>query len=490
MRFPEAFTVEMNQLFSDWMAPSDADAFWQSLDQPSASGLRANSLKISRDDLRRLLVDLTGVSADQFPDVPWADDGLYIPDTLQPGQLSLYAAGLYYIQEPSAMLPAAALAVRPGEKVLDVCAAPGGKASRLTSDLQGEGFVWANDLSQRRTRALLRNLEMNGGRNSLITCASPDQLAAHLPAYFDAILVDAPCSGSGMFRDDPVAIRSWLDYGPAASVPVQRDILASAWHMLKPGGRLVYSTCSFSVAENEDNILWFLERCPNASLLPIEKPSGVSDGLPLSCAMSMTARIWPHQTRGDGHFCALLAKHDSNPSDGDIPAAFDRLTEASPEQKDSLERFFSTTLSGEGLAKMTKWLRMGWLRQENGHLHLLPRADLPLSQVSKVKTGLFLGQIRPIRNQPPRFEPSQALLMALDASDLRCVFPTGADSDQIRRYLRGETIQWQDTWPADTTRYAAIALATPVGMYPVGWLKADQPPVLKNLYPQGWRRSS
>lgn len=490
MRFPEPFIAEMNDLFSAWGQPSDAQSFWLSLEQPSAAGIRANTLKINRCALRRVLSEQTGIAPEQFPDVPWDDDGLYLPDSLHPGQLSLYAAGLYYIQEPSAMLPASVLAARPGERILDVCAAPGGKATRLTSDLQGEGFVWANDLSQRRTRALLRNLELNGGRNSLITCASPEQLAQSLAVAFDAILVDAPCSGSGMFRGDPAAVRSWQDYGPATSVPVQRDILEAAWHMLKPGGRLVYSTCSFSLVENEENMIWFLEHHADAALRPICKPDGVSDGLPLTPAMSATARIWPHKTAGDGHFCALLHKNGQADAVDHSCADTAALIEASDKQKESLQRFLDDALSEQGRIKMADWFHRGWLRQENGHLHWLPRHDLPLASVSKVKTGLFLGQIRPIRHQPPRFEPSQAFLLALDASDLRSVFPAEPESDVIRRYLRGETIQWTDTWPETSVSYAAMALNTSAGVFPVGWLKADQPPVLKNLYPQGWRRSS
>ena len=502
MKLAQDFIDEMNQLFRSFPEAGDPAAFWDTFDQSFAYGLRTNSLKISPAQLVGQLGRILDLPADQFEAVPWSDDGFYLPQNVQPGRLSLYAAGLYYIQEPSAMLPAAVLAASPGELVLDICAAPGGKSARIAADLQGEGLLWSNDLSQKRIRALLRNLEMTGCRNSLITCADPKELASQLPAAFDAVLVDAPCSGSGMFRRDPSAVSSWLDYGPAASVPVQRDILQAAWKLLKPGGRLVYSTCSFSLAENEENIVWLLDHYSDAEIKPINKSPEISDGLMIRPELRHTARIWPHHTRGDGHFCALLQKRSADRMDiaADCLSAHPKRGRdiAKDSCKDAFFDFVQKTLSDSGKDKLQAWLKSGWIRQENNHLHWLPERSLPLENLKKIKTGLFLGQVKAIAGNQYRFEPSQAFLLGLQAEDFARIYIADAADELINRYLKGETIQWPEAdeskqhhqIPGKPGEYAALAIGTRQQAYPVGWLKIMTPPLLKNLYPQSWRKPS
>ena len=502
MTFPEAFITEMDSLFETYPETGDIQAFWRSFDAPSPAGLRANGLKLSKTALRNCLLETLSAirpiaEPAPFPDVPWSCDGLYLPPGFQPGQLNHYAAGLYYIQEPSAMLPAAVLNAKPGEKILDLCAAPGGKSARIAADLQGQGLLWANDISDKRTRALLRNLEMTGCINSLVTCAKPRQLAEQLPGYFDAILVDAPCSGSGMFRRDPSAMKSWMKYGPQISVPVQRDILAAAWQMLRPGGRLVFATCSFSICENEENAAWLLQAFDDARLVPLPQTEGVSQGLSLTNQTQGAARIWPHLTRGDGHFCALFEKclHSENKPERSVSASKQKsLMPAEDWQKTVFSDFVHEQLSRAGQEKVDQWLMKGWLRQEKENLHWLPDADLPLDKIRKIKTGLFLGQTKQSGRGQARFEPSQALLLALGSDDFRYVFPAAPDDIKINAYLRGETLQWTDAAEAldypPPSAYAAVMQQTLEGRFALGWAKQMTPPLLKNLYPQGWRRTS
>lgn len=485
---PPAFVAEMKTLFDHAGLMGGWPDFLASFSRPSTGGLRANTLKISAPDLRCLLADAFGLQPSEIRPVPWTDDGFYLPADCQPGKLPWHSAGLYYIQEPSAMLPAAVLAARPGDRVLDLCAAPGGKSCRIAADLQGEGLLWANEISADRVRALLHNIELTGCRNSLITQETPQRLAERLPGYFDKILVDAPCSGSGMFRRDAGAIDSWLSYGSEPCTRLQREILTEAWQMLRPGGTLVYSTCTFSISENEEMIQWLLSRQPDASVEPIPLRPGISAGL-----LSGTVRIWPHLAEGDGHFCAMLSKK------GEPAAQADRLhpgtmtgagqPDALPAVWQAFDRFCRETLSDEGWQRLQEKRAVWGHRLERDCLHLLPPGVSAPEGLKKVKTGLFLGQVKVLRDQSALFEPSQAFLFALTVGDLRQTVKGGAASDLIRRYLRGETVSVtvdSDHQPA--RGFAAVCLESPQGSWPLGWVKAMGNGLLKNLYPQAWRR--
>ncbi|HBP38123.1 MAG TPA: SAM-dependent methyltransferase [Clostridiales bacterium] len=493
---PPSFTEEMQALFRQFGREKEWPDFQACFRQAPAGGLRANTLKISRQDLQNLLAAELGLDPDYLAPVTWSDDGLYLPAGCQPGKLASYAAGLYYIQEPSAMLPAAVLAARPGDRILDLCAAPGGKTCRIAADLRGEGLLWANDVSAVRVRALLHNVELTGCANCLITQETPQHLAQNLPGYFDRVLVDAPCSGSGMFRRDPSAIESWLAYGSAPCTALQISILEAAWTMLRPGGRLVYSTCSFSLAENEALILGFIEQHPESRIVPIHKDSGVSDGLPLRSDLTGTARIWPHQAAGEGHYCALLQK-DSSDESADVPEqVFSAGKRQEPEMADAAANqvfadFCRQNLSDAGLARIQQACRDGWLRCDRGCLHLLPAAMTVLSDLKKVKTGLYLGQMRPIRGGRLIYEPSQSFLLSLKAGDLKRAVGGTLKSDLIRRYLHGETISFGNTVSAEAGEYSAVVLEDMEGgRWPLGWVKPMPGGHLKNLYPQAWRHQT
>jgi hypothetical protein len=347
-------------------------------------------------------------------------------------------------------------------------------------------------------KALLHNLEKTGCVNGIITQESPDRLADPLTGFFDKILVDAPCSGQGMFRRDPAAVDSFLAYGSLHCVGLQRGILKSAWKMLRSGGRLVYSTCTFSILENEETILWMLEEFPDCRLEPIKKLPGVSDGLPLMPELAGTARIWPHLSKGEGHFCALLRKLqvESAPDLKSLVGtrwADTLLPAADLPSWDAFDAFCRENLTGNGREKINRFLADGYPQLENQALHILPGGFSIPRHLRKIKSGLYLGQIRPIRDGRILFDPSQSFLLSLDEADLRFRASGTAGTDLITRYLRGETLESPDGLAAGKGHFAAILLE---GLpdrsgnrpaWPLGWAKMQQGGLLKNLYPKAWR---
>jgi len=341
----------MGELLGD-----EYEAFLDSYKRPTRRGLRFNLLK-TQDDLSGLYHDLsltqesggdTGrLNNSDKPDtkpapisqVPWCTEGFEYPTEARPAKNPLYNAGLFYIQEPSAMSPAAVLRPRPGQRVLDLCAAPGGKSVQLAGYMQGQGLLVSNDASPSRSRALVKNLEMAGVTNAIVLTEMPHRLAARFEGFFDCVLVDAPCSGEGMFRRDPDAIKAYTANKPEACATLQQEILRHAAKMLRPGGRLVYSTCTFNTVENEGTVAAFLSSHSYFTLMPIGHESlGLSPGYsicqpgaattttttihqraedatkinPGHITLEHTARIWPHKAPGEGHFIALMMKTGGN----------------------------------------------------------------------------------------------------------------------------------------------------------------------------------
>lgn len=483
MLLPDKFVLEMKHLWQFDNPPGRWDDFLSVHDQPSASGLRANTLKITPEDFINRHKDW------HLSPVPWAVSGFYLDGEIAPGREPEYLAGLYYIQEPSAMLPAEVLNVQPGDTVLDLCAAPGGKSTRLAERIGENGLLWANEISSERVKALLKNLELMGIDRSIISNETPERLAAQLPAFFDKILVDAPCSGSGMFRRDPYAINSWEKYGPASCVVIQKDILKAADHLLKPGGHLVYSTCSFSISEDEQMIADFLEEHTQYRLIPYDRPESVSDGLALTANMTATGRIWPHLTRGDGHFCALLEKIGNSEQPPNLG-----VTESTQAQSDlrfdSYLKWLHSALSDAGREKLKQREAWAHYRLHQDHLHLLPNNLEGLPSLRYVKTGLYLGSFRSLKNNVWRFEPGHALILSMQAQDFNYKFSLERDDPMLKKYLRGETLEWpEDTWPEQgwpENAWVAVCLEA----YPLGWARTQGPGQLKNLYPAGWRRQN
>ena len=271
---PEQYQAQMRALLGE----AEAAEYFEALEKKPCSGIRLNEKKGSVSELEALLVRSGLFEKSGMKKIPWIPNGYYVEDVQCVSAHPYYRAGLYYIQEPSAMTPAASLPVGQADRVLDLCAAPGGKATQLGSCLSPEGFLLANDISVSRAKALLKNLEMAGMDNICVTAEDPVRLAEVYPSFFDKILLDAPCSGEGMFRRDPKAVRSWLEKGPDFYAPVQESLLESAYKMLIPGGMLLYSTCTFSETENERQIIAFLKRHPDMSARRIAPYEGFSEG--------------------------------------------------------------------------------------------------------------------------------------------------------------------------------------------------------------------
>ena len=461
-QLPEAFLLKMQELLGE-----EFGQYLESFKEEWKPGLRVNTLKLSPGELAEL-VPWT------LEPVPWADNGFYYDGTLdgevlRPSKHPAYYAGLYYLQEPSAMTPAAMLPVVPGDRVLDLCAAPGGKSTELASKLKGRGMLVSNDISYSRARALLKNLELAGAANICVTSEVPEKLAGVWPEFFDKILVDAPCSGEGMFRRDEDMVKDWNEKGPEYYVPIQRQILSQAAAMLRPGGYMLYSTCTFSVEEDEENVAYVLEEFPQMQLccLDLDKVPGACGGFGLSGCM----RLFPHRLKGEGHFLALMRKKGGDDGGKEILPPMDSGTAGKRVRAVEKEKELDAFLRQSG----AEW-DYGRIVIHQDNAYYLPEGlawNLPLRFL---RTGLFLGELK-----KGRFEPSQALAMSMKAGQFpnTVSFP-GGDS-RVLRYLKGETISLE----GDEGPVKGWCLAAMEG-FPLGWAKGTGMS-LKNKYYPGWR---
>ena len=385
-----------------------------------------------------------------YPPVLWARDAYGLEQSSAAGAHPLHAAGAYYLQEPSAMAAVAALDVRPGQRVLDLCAAPGGKSTQIAALLEKSGVLVSNEIVPSRAKILSQNIERLGVIRAAVTNESPDALARKWPGWFDRVLVDAPCSGEGMFRREMEARAQWNPQAPAGCAARQRQILEAAAAMLRAGGGLVYSTCTFNETENEGVIRSFRAAHPDFS------PEAFSlDGVGESADGCL--RLWPHRVRGEGHFVARLRK------DGVSPIPQIDGADAPGPPPDFLCQ-----------AGMVGDLPGGRVRQSGDRVWLLP-SDLPdLSGVRALRTGLSLGQWR-----GKRFEPDHALAMASGPDAFaRAAF---VSEGQARRYLNGETLGGEGFEKG----WTVVSLC---GLN-LGWAKCADG-VLKNHLPKGLRRSA
>ena len=376
------------------------------------------------------------------------------------------------------MAPAAVLPVCPDDKVLDLCAAPGGKSTELGARLQGEGLLVSNDISNSRAKALLKNLELFGIPNICVTSETPEKLASVFGPYFDKILVDAPCSGEGMFRKDPDLIKSWLERGPEYYAPIQRQILKSAAAMLKPGGMLLYSTCTFAKLEDEDTIQWILEEEPDLELVPIEPWEGACggfDGMPV-------IRLFPHKIEGEGHFLALLRKKDTQAPDGGkfsgSIGSDNRSGAASGKDSAQVRRLEQESDFGQWEAMLTQALDHSRIMVRDGMVYYLPKCFDRSWNLRYLRTGLLLGEWK--KN---RFEPSQAAAMALPMKEFSQTVSLSAEDDRTIRYLKGETVF---PTPEESSGLKKGWVLIGVDGYPLGWAKYTGSN-FKNKYYPGWR---
>ena len=493
IQLPEVFLDRMKGLLGE-----EYHEFLKTYDQPRKSGLRVNTLKIDPERFEK-------IAPFRLSRIPWIEEGFYVDPGDAVSKHPYYDAGLYYLQEPSAMTPAYVLDVQPGMKVLDLCAAPGGKATALGAKLGGEGLLVANDISASRCRALLRNIELAGITNAYVTNAVPTHLAGQFSEFFDRVLLDAPCSGEGMFRKEEEVIRAWTPEKNDQCARIQKELIVIAASMLRPGGQMVYSTCTFSELENENVIRHLLREVPDMHLMELPRCEGFAPGLG---ELSGCVRLWPHRIGGEGHFLALLEKDDAGgkgrTSDMET-AGFgkkypDREAPGRAGSKPSDRR--SSGSRKKGSAKPASQSGPGMSRQDRKLVELFIRetginlsaenmevrgGQVYQSAVSGeenrgirfLRNGTYIGELK--KN---RFEPSQSLALSArickeDTARI-CLSP---EDPRLKAYLRGESIPLS---PEEHSISGWVLVCA--GDYPLGWGKSTGG-LVKNKYASGWRKS-
>ncbi len=449
MQIPDEFKNRMQS-----MLKGDYPAFLQAFTQGGEhTAIRINVLK---QNARESIFAVAG----QLEPVPWCPDGYYTDKSKLSGRHPYHIAGLFYFQEPSAMAVVEALAIEPDDRVLDLCAAPGGKATQAGVKLQGSGLLVANEIISKRSAVLAENIERMGIRNAVVTNESPEKLTAYFPSFFDKIIVDAPCSGEGMFRKEPQAVTEWSEEHTRSCAVRQAAILDSAAQMLAPGGKLVYSTCTFAPCENEGVVDALLSRHPELSLCEISGmdmlPCGNGDWVDSQWDLTNTKRIFPHTNRGEGHFLALFEKkrqknvsHETTLQKEEKKAVWYREFE---------KQFLNIKLDGQIISF-------------GDHLYLKPSDTGDFTGIRIVRPGLHLGICK-----KGRFEPSHALLYTLSRQNIKNTLSFQLDADEIGRYLRGETLS------CDWSGWGAVC----ADEYPLGWGKASGG-ILKNHFPKFMR---
>ena len=459
---PKPYVDAMKELLE-----GDYDAYIRSLDEKPYVGIRTNLLKLTKEKLKEILDR-------DFKEIPWVKEGFYFEEekgVLTTPSLSniekiksisknpYYFAGLYYIQEPSAMTPAMVAGIKPGDKVLDLCAAPGGKSTQAASYLQGEGLLVSNDFSASRVKALQKNIEVSGIDNVLITNEDPKNLSKVYIEYFDKIIVDAPCSGEGMFRRDSAVFRAYLGRGPEFFTGLQVSILNEAAKMLKPGGTLVYSTCTYSKVEDEGSLSEFLENHPDFKIDKIKPDFGFEE----SKTLPGTIRLFPHKIKGEGHFVARLKK-DDRAGEKNENKTKDKKKRKIPKLPEELLEF---------LGKIKRDWDYERIFINKDYAYYLPKDALIDKSLHYIRTGLLLGEIK--KN---RFEPFQALAMNIKFDEWENPLNLSAMDERVIKYLKGETIEADD-------EYMGIRLVCVDG-FSLGFVKQNKKSC-KNKYYQGWR---
>ena len=508
---PREFEIKMKKLLG-----AEYEEFLASYDRPRNFGLRVNVDKISTEEFEKK-------APFHLTKIPWTENGYYYEEQDMPARHPFYYAGLYYLQEPSAITPASRLVSQPGDRVLDLCAAPGGKATELGARLHGKGVLVANDISASRAKALLKNVEVFGIRNSFIVNEVPAKLAENFPEFFDKILVDAPCSGEGMFRKDPAVAKVWDGNKPYECAKQQKEIITRAAQMLAPGGDLLYSTCTFSPEENEQVIQFLLDSREDMEIREIKPFDGFAPGRPDvayegwnseesenrkmgSADLKKCVRIWPHKMAGEGHFLALLHKRAPEETAGEQKN--DRVVSNNSEttvdeQKNQVQGVISD-IKGIGKPEtkaLTEFfadvsMEMNWKQVEvrKGQVYLVPEALGARKGLVFLRNGLYLGEIR-----KDRFEPSQSFAMALKKKEYMAVIDLDYSDMRVEKYLRGETLDVDDIVAKNLQAASEADLPKAVGKrlekgwqlvcvngYPLGWGKLVNG-TLKNKYHAGWR---
>ncbi len=454
---------------------ADFPAFAAALEAEPVSGLRVNTLKLSADEFRKI---------SPFPlgdPVPWeASAFVLLSSDISPGLHPYHLAGLYYLQDPSAMSAAALLDPQPfdaaqgqpGERVLDLAAAPGGKTTHLAARMHGSGLLVANEIKEKRLGHLAMNVERWGAGNVVVTHETPERLADHFGAFFDRVLVDAPCSGEGMFRKDRGACLDWSPEMVAGCAVRQRNILRVAVQLVRPGGRLLYSTCTFAPEENEAVIAALLDEFPEFEAEALPLFPGFEQGRPEWAgredreALRAAVRLFPHRLSGEGHFVCRLRRREqaaSRPGRRPRPSGRAALAEMNRLQSDLWRDFARDALTADFTADR--------LRVRAERLYFVPEEMPDFGNLRLVHPGVWLGTFK-----TGRFEPAHPLALFLRPGGARRTLNLSPAEPALTAYLRGE--------PLPAPGEAGWTLVTVDG-WPLGWGKRVQG-LVKNHYPRGW----
>lgn len=436
----EQFDARMKSLLKD-----EYDDFKKALLEKPVKGLYLNR---NKKNVERVLEE------QYIEHHPIVENGYLYDENYHPGRSAYFLAGLYYIQEPSAMLVADALPIEPDDFVLDMCAAPGGKSCEIASRLTGEGVLIANDIEASRARILSENIERFGLDNTIVTNVDPMRFTKQFQEAFDKIVLDAPCSGEGMFRKLEQAVDTWSEDKVLECAHIQKNLLKGAYDMLKQGGMVIYSTCTYSYEENEAMVHYAVDEL-GFELLPLSKSHGLCPGVDLD----EVVRCYPHHYRGEGHFIALLRKP------GNSPRKVVRPMKPQVSQADLkvLKAFYQETLNKKVPA---------YIIENNGHLYAIKKNFPELKGIRVLRNGLYFGEVR--KN---RFIPSYSLALTLTKEDVKRSYDYSCDSEEIKKYIHGETLEG-----TGNKGFGVIF----VDGYPLSFYKESNQ--VKNLFPKGLRR--
>ena len=437
VNLPKEYLENMQELLKD-----EFDEYLNCFNLERYYGLRINTNKISVKDFLKIN------PFDLIP-IPWCDDGFYFNANQEPSKHPYYYAGLYYIQEPSAMLPAMILDVKENDYVLDACAAPGGKSSKLANKLNNTGILISNDISVSRAQVLLKTLETQGIENAFVMAEDIEKINGQ----FNKILIDAPCSGEGMFRKDNNLIKSWNINSNDYYSKIQKQIIKKAISLLQDGGQIVYSTCTFNIKENEEVIEYALSICTELEVMPIKQYEGFTCGLTENTKNCV--RLYPHKIKGEGHFVCLMQKGN-------------KYYDNAIDQKE--ESYNNTEL----LQHVKKKFYNGTFITRDNKIYFEPNCNLVLKGLRILRSGLLLGE-----NKHNKFEPSQALAMALKYDEYDNILSFDLDDDRVFKYLKCETLDVKD-------KHLNGLVLVCLEKYPLGFGKVDKG-ILKNMYPANYR---
>lgn len=426
--------------------------FEKALKSDINKGIRLNSLQIDKNAFEELVPF-------EIKPVSWCNEGYYLENIKdKPGKHPYYYAGLYYLQEPSAMIPVEALDINPGDKVLDISAAPGGKSTQICSKLHNKGLLVANDINPKRTIALYKNISLFGCKNSIVTNQKPENLEKVFRNYFNKILVDAPCSGEGLIKKD---VCNYED-NHEKYVAMQKDILSSVHNMLEVNGELVYSTCTFNPHENEGIISWFIKKYRTYQIVDIniqELDAGKPEWIGADISLKKLKRAWPHKIRGEGHFIAKLRKIDGDKSK--CKSIF-KTSDNNLEQFYSFEKEFGLNLNYNGN-----------MHNINNTIYMVPNNLIDLKSIKTVNVGVKLGEIK-----GKNFIPSQELSLMLKKDGFSNIINLDCNDIRVTKYLKGETIEYSNSKKG----WNLIC----VDGYSLGFGKSDGD-MIKNNYKKQWR---